>query len=319
MPPVTAGLRISCYAELTVSPVTVAATIASIHSAHQVSISLVMHGLWWTIYRSQGQRRANLHKRGLARSSSCDCGQQQTINHTVDTCALTVWRWTESTPRSGWWCSHKAGIYCDCSTRKILIIILHPATSTERWMIIHGLLLHAQHARHQWVESLTQLVRYLSTNWRLQYWLSDTGWGRLAQRITFCQEQELDLENDVSLTVAQPPGTLFLPTSTTLLTPVNSENDSRVYFMIVLTTNYNWFSWGPIYKISYDNLTIMPKLQLTYDRRLIYKTSYERRKGISQIQLLQPFNGLFCRTTWVRWYQKGKTNLDFTGARDSEN
>jgi len=33
---------------------------------------------------------------------------------------------------------------------------------------------------------------------------------------------------------------------------------------------------------------------------------------------LQPFNGLFSRTTWVSRYQKGKTNLDFTGARDGE-
>jgi len=33
---------------------------------------------------------------------------------------------------------------------------------------------------------------------------------------------------------------------------------------------------------------------------------------------LQPFNGLFSRTTWVSRYQKGKTNLDYTGARDSE-
>jgi len=32
----------------------------------------------------------------------------------------------------------------------------------------------------------------------------------------------------------------------------------------------------------------------------------------------QPFNGLFSRITWVSRYQKGKTNLDFTGARDSE-
>jgi len=31
---------------------------------------------------------------------------------------------------------------------------------------------------------------------------------------------------------------------------------------------------GQIYKTSYDNLTIMPKLRSTYDRRLIYKTSY---------------------------------------------
>jgi len=38
----------------------------------------------------------------------------------------------------------------------------------------------------------------------------------------------------------------------------------------------------------------------------------------TDLQLLQPFNGLFSRTTWVSRYQKGETNLDFTGARDSE-
>ena len=37
-----------------------------------------------------------------------------------------------------------------------------------------------------------------------------------------------------------------------------------------------------------------------------------------QQQQQQPFNGLFSRTTWVSQYQKGKTDLDFTGARDSE-
>jgi len=31
-----------------------------------------------------------------------------------------------------------------------------------------------------------------------------------------------------------------------------------------------------------------------------------------------PFNGSFSGTTWVSRYQKGKTNLDFTEARDSE-
>ena len=35
-------------------------------------------------------------------------------------------------------------------------------------------------------------------------------------------------------------------------------------------------------------------------------------------QQQQPFNGLFSRTTWVSQYQKGKSNLDFTGARQSE-
>jgi len=37
----------------------------------------------------QGPCRANLHKRGLAQSPSCDCGQRQTMNHIVDTCPLT--------------------------------------------------------------------------------------------------------------------------------------------------------------------------------------------------------------------------------------
>ena len=36
------------------------------------------------------------------------------------------------------------------------------------------------------------------------------------------------------------------------------------------------------------------------------------------VLLLLPFNGLFSRTTWVSRHQKGKNNLDFTGARDSE-
>jgi len=31
-----------------------------------------------------------------------------------------------------------------------------------------------------------------------------------------------------------------------------------------------------------------------------------------------PFNSFFSGTTRVSWYQKGKTNLDFTEARDSE-
>jgi len=32
--------------------------------------------------------------------------------------------------------------------------------------------------------------------------------------------------------------------------------------------------------------------------------------------LLHPFNGHFSRTTWVSWYQKGKTSLDLNEARD---
>jgi len=31
---------------------------------------------------------------------------------------------------------------------------------------------------------------------------------------------------------------------------------------------------------------------------------------------MHTFNGPLSRTTWVSWYQKGKTNLDFTEARE---
>jgi len=31
--------------------------------------------------------------------------------------------------------------------------------------------------------------------------------------------------------------------------------------------------------------------------------------------LLHPFNGLFSWTTWVSWYQKGKTSLDYKKAK----
>jgi len=65
----------------------------------------------------------------------------------------------------------------------------------------------------------------------------------LAQWLTFCQEQEQDLENVASSTPVQSPGTLFHLTFTTSLIWVHSENDSRVYFLIVLITDYCWCSW----------------------------------------------------------------------------
>jgi len=39
--------------------------------------------------------------------------------------------------------------------------------------------------------------------------------------------------------------------------------------------------------------------------------------GQTNKQATHPFNGPLSRTTWVNRYQKGKTNLDFTEARDS--
>ena len=47
----------------------------------------------------------------------------------------------------------------------------------------------------------------------------------------------VDLENMVSSTPVQPPGTLLHPIFMTSLTLVLSENDSRMYFLIVLITD----------------------------------------------------------------------------------
>ena len=55
-------------------------------------------------------------------------------------------------------------------------------------------------------------------------------------------------------------------------------------------------------------------------RQRHHQVGYQRRRSITELtlQLLQPFNGLFSGPTRVSRYQKGKTDLDFTGARDSE-
>ena len=71
--------------------------------------------------RSVGPCHANLHKWGLAQSPSYDCGQQQTMNHIVDTCPLTKFKGGLNLLHEAdeWWCSHMARICSDWSTRKI--------------------------------------------------------------------------------------------------------------------------------------------------------------------------------------------------------
>ena len=47
-------------------------------------------------------------------------------------------------------------------------------------------------------------------------------------------------------------------------------------------------------------------------------SQHANHSAIEPSTLLHPFNGPFSGTTQVSQYQKGKTNLDFTEARDSE-
>jgi len=87
---------------------------------NKISLDLPRHA--WSLMNclrtGQGPRCANLHKVGTAKLPSCDCGQRQTMNHTVDTGPLTKFygrlnlRHKEND-------NAMAGIYSDCSNRKI--------------------------------------------------------------------------------------------------------------------------------------------------------------------------------------------------------
>jgi len=79
---------------------------------------------------------------------------------------------------------------------------------------------------------------------------------------------------------------------------------SSADFMTVLYTEYDYTS-DMVYSLLF---VYFSKKLLIYFPLLLWFDAIQQ----------QPFNGLFSRTTWVRWYQKCKTNLDFTGARDSE-
>jgi len=70
---------------------------------------------FWT---GQGPCHANLHKLGLTLWLWPATDHEPRCRHVP---INKIWRWTESTPRSGWWRSHMAGIYSDYSTREVLI------------------------------------------------------------------------------------------------------------------------------------------------------------------------------------------------------
>ena len=72
----------------------------------------------------------------------------------------------------------------------------------------------------------------------------------------------------------------------------------------------NWNFWTV-------NLIMQAKKLLTIVVRFS-GTPYRLVPSQKKHWLLQSFNGLFFRTTLVSRHQKGKTNLDFTEARDSE-
>jgi len=68
----------------------------------------------------QGPCRANLHKLGMASHLLVMVASDRPWPYCQHVPINKIWRWTESTPRSRWWCSHMTRIYSDCSTREII-------------------------------------------------------------------------------------------------------------------------------------------------------------------------------------------------------
>jgi len=52
--------------------------------------------------------------------------------------------------------------------------------------------------------------------------------------------------------------------------------------------------------------------------QILLVSEFIAKDGYYKYTHTHPFNGPLSGTTWVSWYQKGKTNLDFTEARDIE-
>jgi len=89
-------------------------------------------------------------------------------------------------------------------------------------------------------------------------------------------------------------------------------------------------SWwpGPPRRKSYEGRNVKIVFPLTFDYRteiihylciIVFSLCYApKTTNILCATPTHPFNGPLSRTTRVSQYQKGKTNLDFTGARDSE-
>ena len=80
-------------------------------SAH-FYLSLLCDWIQWSL---TNHFRAILHKWCLAQSSSCDCGQRQTMNHIVDTCPITKFEGGLDLLHEADDDGHLSGIYSDCT------------------------------------------------------------------------------------------------------------------------------------------------------------------------------------------------------------
>ena len=102
--------------------------------------------------------RATVHKWGLAQSPSCDCGQQQTVNHIVDRYPLTTFE-------GGLNLLHKAAddavIWLDSTLTAALAKKINAVTLLAR--LQDGLLLSSVRSMDQYVDATTRYYYYIAS------------------------------------------------------------------------------------------------------------------------------------------------------------
>jgi len=77
------------------------------------------------------------------------------------------------------------------------------------------------------------------------------------------------------------------------------------------------FDWAKINVSKLPHTTVTDRL-VDFDSKILYRLGFVTYTNTRARARARAFNGPFSGTTRVGRYQKGKTNLDFSEARDSE-
>ena len=90
-------------------------------------------------------------------------------------------------------------------------------------------------------------------------------------------------------------------------------NYTRYRRRAVRLQKYRVICWSLSWKLLYKTIRLLQEASEQFQSEQKERLSFKQSQLVG---LLHTFNGLFSRTAWVSWYQKGKTSLDLNEARD---
>ena len=106
----------------------------------------------------------------------------------------------------------------------------------------------------------------------------------------------------------------FLQGSQSWPTDTQTETGGPHYF-VSRNRLHLWIPWGTRLPCGVICVILHSAVLIKY--RLVRTDGpMDKQILLLLLLLLHPFNGLFSRTTWVSWYQKGKTSLDLNEAKE---